>query len=114
VALAPVVLLAVLVSGVAGGVAGIGSAAIAAGARGGVTSAPPPDTIVAVRGNADEGYAIRHHDGTADFTPTFDEAFGECGGRRSELARVRCRTVIRTWFADLADLKQALTWAQHT
>lgn len=114
-ALAPLVLLAVLVSGLAGGVAGIGSAALAAGGgRASVAAPPPPSTIVAVRGNAGEGYAIRHYDGTADFTPTFDEAFGECGERRSELARVRCRTVIRTWFADLADLKQALTWAQHT
>jgi hypothetical protein len=115
VALAPVVLLAVLVSGLAGGVAGIGSAALAAGGgHATAPSAPPAATIVAVRGNSEEGYAIRHYDGTADFTPTFDEAFGECGERRSELARVRCRTVIRTWFADLDDLKQALTWAQRT
>ena len=114
-ALARVVLLALLVSGLAGGAAGVGSAALAAGGdRTGTTTTPPGDTIVAVRGDADEGYAIRHYDGTADFTPTFAEARGECRERRTQIARARCRTLVRTWYADLADLKQALTWAQRS
>ena len=117
--LARVVLLAVLVSGLvsglAGGVAGVGTAALAAGGdRTTPTTAPPGDTIVAVRGDADEGYAIRHYDGSADFTPTFAEAHGDCRERRTQLERVRCRTLVRTWYADLADLKQALTWAQRS
>jgi len=75
-ALAPLLLLAVLVSGLAGGVAGAGAAA--------------------VRGDAEAGYADRHHDGSAD-----------------PVARARCRALVRAWDADPAVLERAPTRARR-
>ena len=74
---------------------------------------PPGDTIVRVTGNAEEGFGIEHHDGTGLFPPTLSEALAECGEYDTKVARVRCRAEVRTWYRDLADLRQALAWA-HT
>ena len=73
--------------------------------------APPGDTIVSVRGDAANGFAIRHYDGTTLYPPTDSEARAECGEYDKQVDRVRCRVEVRTWYRDLADLKQALTWA---
>ena len=73
--------------------------------------APPGDTIVAVRGDAANGFTIRHYDGTVLYPPTDSEARAECGEYDKAIDRVRCRVEVRTWYRDLADLKQALRWA---
>jgi hypothetical protein len=72
---------------------------------------PPDDTIVRVTGNAEEGFGIQHYDGSALFPPTDSEARAECGEYDTRVARVRCRTEVRTWYRDLADIKDALRLA---
>jgi hypothetical protein len=72
---------------------------------------PPGDTIVRVTGNAEQGFGIQHYDGSAEFPPTDSEARAECGEHDTRVERVRCRTEVRTWYRDLADLKRALRLA---
>ncbi len=75
---------------------------------------PPPDTIVEVTGDAANGFGIRHYDGSEQFPPTDSEAMAECGEYDARVDRVRCRTEVRTWYRDLADLQQALDWAHRS
>lgn len=75
---------------------------------------PPDDTIVRVTGNAEEGFGIQHHDGTSLFPPTLSEARAECGEYDTRVARVRCRAGVRTWYRDLADIKDALRLARSS
>lgn len=72
---------------------------------------PPPDTIVAVEGDAANGFGIYFLDGSSIFPPTDSEAFAECSEYDTRVARVRCRTEVRIWYRDLADLQQALRYA---
>lgn len=72
---------------------------------------PAGDTIVEVTGDAANGFEIHHYDGSAQFPPTDSEAAAECAEYDTRIARVRCRTEVRTWYRDLADLQQALDWA---
>ena len=74
---------------------------------------PPHDTIVKVTGNAQDGFGIHHYDGSALYPPTDSEARAECLEYDTRLERVRCRTEVTTWYADLADLKVALRWANR-
>ncbi|GAA4698250.1 hypothetical protein [Nocardioides conyzicola] len=88
---------------------GFGVTAIAAGS--GDDGGPPGDTIVAVTGDAANGFEIQHYDGTSLYPPTDSEARAECGEYDKRIDRVRCRVEVRTWYRDLADLQQALDWA---
>ena len=74
---------------------------------------PPGDTIVDVTGDAANGFEIAYYDGTGAYPPTDSEAAAECSEYDTRVARVRCRTEVRTWYRDLADLQQALDYA-HT
>ena len=74
---------------------------------------PPHDTIVKVTGTAEDGFGVFHYDGTAIYPPTDSEARAECLEHDAKLDRVRCRVEVRTWYADLADLKVALRWANR-
>ncbi len=65
------------------------------------TWVPPDDTIVDIRGDAANGFAIRHYDGSALFPPTDSEARAECSEYDTQVERVRCRTEVRTWYRDL-------------
>ena len=87
------------------GVVGVG----AGGA--GAVDATDPDTIVKVEGDAANGFGIYYYDGSEIFPPTDSEARAECGEYDRLRARVRCRTEVRTWYRDLADLQQSLEWA---
>ena len=78
------------------------------------TWVPPGDTITQVTGNAEEGFGIRHHDGSSEFPPAITEARAACGEHDTETERVRCRAKVRTWYRDLADLKDALRLARQT
>ena len=84
---------------------GLGAAAVAA------IDEPPGDTIVEVTGDAGNGFEIQYYDGTGLYPPTDSEAAAECSEYDTRVARVRCRTEVRTWYRDLADLQQALDWA---
>ena len=74
---------------------------------------PTHDTIVKVTGNAHEGFGIHHYNGSALYPPTDSEARAECLEYDTRLERVRCRTEVTTWYADLADMKIALRWANR-
>lgn len=84
---------------------GLGAAAVAA------VDEPPADTIVEVTGDAANGFEIQYYDGTGAYPPTDSEARAECSEYDTRVARVRCRTEVRTWYRDLADLQQALDFA---
>ena len=103
--LAAVAAVAAVAFACAGLGAGVGAAAAAAGDE------PPGDTIVEVTGDAANGFEIRYYDGSAAYPPTDSEAAAECSEYDTRVARVRCRTEVRTWYRDLADLQQALDWA---
>jgi len=90
----------------------VGTALAVSGAAGGWV--PPDDTIVEIRGDAANGFAIRHYDGSEVFPPTDSEARAECNEYSSRVDRVRCRTEVRTWYRDLAQTKTALRWARHS
>jgi len=90
-------------------------AAALVSAAGSATSvvAPPGDTIVDITGDAANGFEIEHYDGTSLYPPTDSEALAECGEYDRRVARVRCRTQVRTWYQDLAATQQALDWAHQ-
>ncbi len=75
---------------------------------------PPADTVVAVSGNAENGFEIEYADGSALFPPTDSEARAECSEYDTRIERVRCRTEVRVWYRELAVLQQALEHAHRT
>lgn len=93
-------------------VACVGTAAVAQ-TTGSARWIPPHDTIVKVTGNAQDGFEIHYYDGSALYPPTDSEARAECLEYDTRLERVRCRTELTTWYADLDDLKVALRWANR-
>ncbi|MCR6030406.1 hypothetical protein GGQ22_03000 [Nocardioides sp. zg-579] len=110
---------------VAGVVAGLvlggfaGGAALAAAGTGAAlgpeadkTYKPLPSTIVSVTGDKANGFEIRRYDGSEQFPPTDSEARAECNEYDTEVARVRCRSEVRTWYRDLAEIKRAINYAR--
>ena len=70
-------------------------------------------TIVDAKGDALNGFEIHHLNGSVDYPPTDSEALAECGEYDTLRARVRCRAHITTWYADLASMKQTITYYQR-
>lgn len=100
---------------VVGGLAG-GAATAADGPElvGGTTYEPVPSTIVSVTGDKKNGFEIRRYDGSEQFPPTDSEARAECNEYDTEVARVRCRSEVRTWYRDLGDMKRAIRYARSS
>lgn len=98
------------VAALMGAVGLVGGAAVAVG----LGSDTPPDTIIEVEGDAANGFGIHYFDGSEIYPPTDSEARAECGEYDTMRARVRCRTSVRVWYRDLADLQQSLAWAQQS
>ncbi|WP_121255962.1 hypothetical protein [Nocardioides ferulae] len=73
---------------------------------------PPDRTIVEIEGDKANGFGIYYYDGTEEFPPTDSEARAECGEYASKVARVRCRTEVRTWYRDLAATQNAIRYAR--
>jgi len=73
---------------------------------------PHPKTIVEVKGDKANGFEIWHYDGSVDNPPTDSEARAECGEYDTRVARVRCRTAVRVWYRDLADLRRSINYQQ--
>jgi len=71
-------------------------------------------TMTVEPGTAEEGFGIHFYDGSALFPPTDSEARAECEEYDRRVAVVRCRTQVRVWYRDLADLKQALRYARRS
>ena len=67
---------------------------------------PPAETIVQVEGDAANGFAIRHYDGSWHYPPTDSETMAECDEYDREIRRFRCKVSNRTWFRALAGFKQ--------
>ena len=74
---------------------------------------PPPDTIVAVDGDADLGFTIHRYDGSTLSPPTLSETTAECTEHDTAVRVAVCQTEAETWFRDLADLQAALAWARY-
>ncbi len=74
---------------------------------------PAPDTIVAVEGDADNGFTIHHHDGTALSPPTLSETTAECTEYDTEVQEVSGPVEAAPWFRALADLQAAIAWARY-
>lgn len=92
----------------------VGLLGVATAAGPGRVAAPAPDTIVAVEGDKANGFGIHYYDGSAIYPPTDSESRAECSEYDTKVARVRCRTEVRVWYRDLADLQQALAYAHST
>jgi hypothetical protein len=75
---------------------------------------PPDDTIVKVEGNRFDGFGIFYYDGSSIFPPTNSEARAECEEYDTNVAVVRCKTEMRTWYRDLGQLKRALRYAHSS
>ena len=89
-------------------------ALVGTGAATGAPAAPPTygdDVIVEVEGNAADGFGIHYYDGSAKYVPTDSEARAECDEYDTVRGRVRCRTGVRQWYADLREVKRTLRWA---
>lgn len=71
------------------------------------------DTIIEVSGDAANGFSIQRLDGTTDYPPTDSEARAECGEYDRKAQRVRCRSEVRQWYADLADLRDTIDYYQR-
>ena len=67
--------------------------------------------VVLVEGDAANGFGIHYLDGTAIFPPTDSEALAECSEHDRRGQRIRCRVEVRTWYRDLAVLRDALEHA---
>ncbi len=93
------------------GVVVTGTAATGLAGAAGATGTTGDDVIVAVEGNAADGFGVHFHDGSAIYPPTDSEARAECTEYDTVRERVRCRTQVRTWYADLRELKRSLRWA---
>ena len=89
---------------------GVGSAVGASALRSGGT--PRGDTIVEVTGNREDGFTVRHYDGSVDHLPTISEARAECLEYDTRLDRVRCRVETRVWYRDLGRTKRAIAYAR--
>lgn len=105
--------LAVTMIGVLAGVLAPGGGASADESPRAPRWTPAPDTIVAVEGDADNGFSIHHHDGTVLSPPTLSETTAECSEYDSEVQVVACQVEAETWFRDLADLQAAIAWARY-
>jgi len=84
-----------------------GGAAVA-----GATWTPRDDTITRITGTQARGFTIEHFDGTVLHPPTDSEAAAECAEYDTQLARVRCRVEVRTWYDALGATKRALHYAR--
>jgi len=67
--------------------------------------------VVLVEGDAANGFGIHYLDGSAIFPPTDSEAAAECSEYDTRRERIRCRVEVRTWYRDLAVLRDALEHA---
>lgn len=71
---------------------------------------PPDDTIVQVEGDAANGFAVRHYDGSWHYPPTDSETMAECEEYEREIRQFRCKVSNRTWFRALAGFKKTTRW----
>ncbi len=100
---------------VGGAAAAVALCLVGAGTSGaaGVPQAPVPGTIVAVYGDAANGFEVAYADGSAEYTTTWSEARAECSEYDRRVQRVRCRVSVRTRYAGLAATRDALAYQEE-
>lgn len=96
---------------IAAGSISFGAVGLAHAGPAATRSAPSGNTVVEVTGGKLNGFGVHYYDGSSIFPPTDSEAAAECSEYDTRVARVRCRTEVRTWYRDLTVLKKALNWA---
>lgn len=72
---------------------------------------PPPDTVIEIEGDKENGFTIRYHDGTEISPPTDSEAHAECLEYDRRIQRARCHAEVRTWYDALTEHQKSLRWA---
>lgn len=73
----------------------------------------PGRTIVAVEGDAENGFSVFRLDGTSDHPPTLSESTAECHEYDDPTRVAVCVAEVETSFAGLADVQLSLAWAQQ-
>ena len=73
----------------------------------------PGRTIVAVEGDAENGFSVFRLDGTSEHPPTLSESTAECEEYDDATEAAVCIAEVRTSFAGLADVQLSLAWAQR-
>jgi hypothetical protein len=73
----------------------------------------PGHTIVAVEGDAENGFGITRLDGSTEHPPTLSESTAECTEYDDPTEAAVCEAEVRTRYAGLADLQLSLRWAQQ-
>lgn len=71
----------------------------------------PSHTIVAVEGDARNGFGITRLDGSTEYPPTLSESTAECSEHDDPTDAAVCVAQVETRYAGLADLQLSLSWA---
>ncbi len=95
-------------------IAGVLLAVLGAGGTAYAVDGDDSNPVVLVEGDAANGFGIHYLDGTAIFPPTDSEALAECSEYDTRRQRIRCRVEVRTWYRDLAVLRDALEHVHGT
>lgn len=93
--------------------------AAAAGLLGSAALADPPSsrhrlpghTIVAVEGDAENGFSVFRLDGSSEHPPTLSESTAECHEHDDPTDVAVCVAEVETRFEGLADVQLSLRWA---
>lgn len=88
--------------------------AATSGAGAALAPAPSPwpgETVVAIEGDAANGFSIHRLDGTSDHPPTASETTAECEEYDTEVAVAVCLAETRARFDALAEHQLSLSWA---
>ncbi len=97
---------AVAACGVLAAVAGAGAAPV-----GPTPPSWPGETVVAIEGDAANGFSIHRLDGSSDHPPTRSETTAECEEYDTEIGVEVCLAETRAWFDALAEHQLSLSWA---
>lgn len=73
----------------------------------------PGHTIVAVEGDAENGFGITRLDGGTEYPPTLSESVAECEEHDDATQVAVCVAEVRTRYAGLADVQLSLRWSQE-
>lgn len=93
----------------------VGACGVLAATAGAGAAPPAPawpgETVVAIEGDAANGFSIHRLDGTSDHPPTLSETTAECEEYDTEVAVAVCVAETRAWFDALAEHQLSLSWA---
>lgn len=73
----------------------------------------PAHTIVAVEGDAENGFSVFRLDGSSEHPPTLSESTAECHEYDDPIDVAVCVAEVETRFEGLADVQLSLAWARR-